>query len=95
MLEEGVTENQRSSCFRLAVHLRKKGLPFDITVAALAEWARKNRPADGRRIITLTEIKAQTSSAYLKEYRGCGCEDPAVAPYCDPSCAVRSSGNEV
>ena len=39
---------------------------------------------------TSTKIKAQIASAYLKEYRGYGCEDPAVAPFCEPyrpSCA--------
>jgi hypothetical protein len=93
--EEGVRENQRVSCFRLAVHLQRLGLPFDIAVAALEEWARKNHPTEDKRIITTTEIKAQASSAYLKKYCGCGCEDPAVAPYCDPLCAVRSSRYEV
>ena len=86
---EGVTENQRVSCFRLAVHLRKVGLPYDLAVAALSEWSRKNRPVDGKRIITHCEIKAQVASAFLKEeYRGCGCEEPAVQQFCEPSCPI-------
>jgi len=88
MFEEGVRENQRVSCFRLAVHLQRLGLPFDITVAALQQWATKNRPQNGNRIITDDEIKAQAASAFMKEYRGNGCEDPAVRPYCDGSCAI-------
>ena len=88
MLEEGVTGNQRVACFRLAVHFRKVGLPYDLAVAALSEWSRKNRPVDGKRIITHCEIKAQVASAFLKEYRGCGCAEPAVQPFCDPSCPI-------
>jgi len=86
---EGVTDNQRVSCFRLAVHLRNVGLPYDVVVAALSEWSRKNRPVDGKRIITHCEIKAQVASAFLKEeYRGCGCEEPAVQQFCESSCPI-------
>ena len=89
MLDEGVTADQRVACFRLAVHLRKAGLPFDITVAALSEWAAKNRPGQGKGTITEREIKAQTASAFLKEYKGCGCEEPIVTAYCSTACPVR------
>lgn len=86
MLEEGVSGNQRVACFRLAVHLRRIGLPSDIVMAALQQWATKNRPRDGKRVITDDEIKAQAAAAFLKEYHGNGCEDPAVSPHCDISC---------
>ncbi len=89
MLAAGVTSNQRSSAFRLACQLRKFGLTEDVTVAALLACARKNRPTDGKRIITPDEIIALTSSAYRRWYRSCGCEDPAVAPFCDANCPVR------
>jgi hypothetical protein len=88
MLAEGVTANQRVACFRLAVHCRKVGLPFDLTVHLLSGWAQKNRPESGKGIITHEEIKGQVSGAYLKEYRGCGCEDPAVEPFCDSACPI-------
>ncbi len=88
MLEEGVTENQRVACFRLAVHLRKVGLPYDLAEATLLEWSRKNRPTDGKGIITPTEVRSQTAGAYLKEYRGCGCEEPVVQQFCEPSCPI-------
>jgi hypothetical protein len=88
MFEEGVSENQRVSCFRLAVHLRRIGLPFDVVVAALQQWATKNRPQQGKRVIARDEIKAQAAAAFLKDYRGSGCEDPAVNAYCDESCRV-------
>jgi len=86
MLDEGVMSYQRVACFRLAVHLRRIGLPFDIVVAALQQWATKNRPQDGKRVITTDEVKAQTAAAFLKGYHGNGCEDPAVSPHCDISC---------
>jgi hypothetical protein len=89
MLAEGVTANQRVSCFRLAVQLKRVGVPCDVTVAALMTWAGKNRPTDGKQIIAESEIREQASSAYNGPYRCCGCEDPAVKPFCDPACPVR------
>ncbi len=88
MLAEGVTEHQRVSCFRLAVQLKRAGLPFDSAVAVLCDWAPRNRPSSGKRIITDAEITAQAACAYDKDYRACGCEDPAVTPHCDPGCTV-------
>jgi len=88
MLSEGVTECQRISCFRLAVNLKKAGLPVDLANVVLNQWAMKNAPQDGKRIITEKEILAQTKSAYTRDYRGCGCEDPIVAQYCDPQCPL-------
>jgi len=90
MLAEGVSVLQRVACFRLAVQLKKAGLPRDIAVAALMAWAAKNHPTDKKRIISDTEVAAQTTSAYVRSYRGCGCGDPAVKPYCDPSCWLRA-----
>ena len=90
MLAQGVAGYQRVACFRLAVHLKKAGLPQDATLACLRAWAGKNRPADGKGIIVDSEIAQQTASAYASSYRGCGCEDPAISPYCDPSCGIRS-----
>jgi len=88
MLANGVTSEQRVSCFRLAVNLRRAGIPSDLTVIMLRAWARKNRPQDGKRIITEVEIRNQVRDAYEKQYRSCGCEDPAVAPYCDTNCPL-------
>jgi len=94
MLEEGVCDNQRVACFRLAVQLRRIGLPADIAAAALQEWATKNRPQNDKRIITIDEIRDQTASAFMKEYRGCGCDDEAVRPFCDASCRIYHSVSE-
>ena len=92
MLTEGVTDNQRVSCFRLAVHLRQTGLPFDLAVATLVSWAQKNKPQPDKRIITEEEVSSQARSAYDKPYRGCGCDEPAISRYCSPDCRLRQSG---
>jgi len=86
MLKEGVSENQRLSCFRLAVHLRRIGLEFDAVVAVLLEWRKKNRPDSGKDRLSGSEVRSQTAYAFQKEYRGYGCGDPAVTPYCEDSC---------
>lgn len=88
ILNEGVKENQRDACFRMAVHLKRTGIPFDVTIATLKFWAQKNRPINGRRIITEAEIVSQTQSAYKKDYRSYGCETAAIIPYCDPICPL-------
>ena len=90
MLAGGVTEFQRVSCFRLAVHLKKAGLSQDLAVAVLCAWAAKNHPEHGKSVITDNEIVRQTASAYVKRYRSCGCDDPAIRPFCDSTCPVRS-----
>lgn len=89
MLADGVTDNQRVACFRLAVNLKRAGLPFDSAVAVLRDWATRNRPAGGKRTIQEDEIIAQAACAYGREYRACGCEDPAVRPFCKTGCWVK------
>ena len=88
MLRDGVTRYQRVACFRLAVHLKRQGLPLDVAVAALKEWSLKNQPAGGKHVITEREIVDQTSCAYSKNYRGYGCQSEAVTPFCDPECPI-------
>lgn len=88
MLREGVTGHQRVACFRLAVALKKAGVPLDLTVVLLLAWALKNRPEKGRRIITEAEIIEQATAAYARPYRGCGCEDAAIRPFCDAACPL-------
>jgi hypothetical protein len=88
MLAEGVSDYQRVRCFRLAVQLKKAGLPEGTTIAGLKAWAAKNRPQGEKRVITEDEILAQVTDAYSRDYRSCGCEDPSVVPYCDPACPL-------
>ena len=89
MLRDGVSQDQRVSCFRLAVHFRRIGLPFDMAVASLKTWALKNRPTNGRGIIRDSEIVSQTMDAYKKSYAGYGCDSEAIKPFCEPSCPVK------
>jgi hypothetical protein len=93
MLIRGVEQEQRVSCFRLAVHFKRLGLPYDVTVAALKVWSLKNRPHQGRRIITEPEIIEQTQYAYTHEYKGYGCESSAVMPFCQKKCPLLSKKN--
>lgn len=91
MLAEGVDENQRVACFRLAIGLKKAGVPLDIAIAGLKAWAAKNQPRAGKGIITPGEIVEQATYAYTKPYRGCGCEESAIQPFCHPQCPLRIS----
>jgi len=89
ILEEGVTFGQRIACFRAAVHLRRIGLPYEVAVAALSQWSKRNKPIEGKRIITLNEIEEQAMWAYRNNYSGYGCQEPVIKAFCDPSCQVR------
>ena len=93
ILAEGVNSYQRLTCFRLAISLKRAGLPFEITIAALKAWSSKNKPQGDKRIITESEITSQTRSAYKNDYRSYGCESPAIAPYCDHQCPIYKNGN--
>jgi hypothetical protein len=88
ILAEGVPAYQRVSCFRLAVHLKRNGIPYDLVVAVLKAWAKKNRPADGRRVITEQEIEYQARCAFNHPYRSFGCEHAAMAAYCHRECPL-------
>jgi hypothetical protein len=89
MLSDGVTQFQRVVCFRLAVQLKKLGIPHDLAIAALKIWASKNQPIDGKGVIREGEVYSQTSYAYKGSYSGYGCESPAIEPFCETSCSVK------
>jgi len=88
MLQNGVSQYQRVSCFRLAVHLKRLGLPYDVAVAALKTWSLKNRPKYGKQVIAEHEIVDQTSYVFNKNYRGYGCNSEAIAPFCHSDCPI-------
>ena len=88
MLQDGVSQFQRVSCFRLAVHLKRLGIPQDITIAVLKVWSQKNRPTHGKQIITNREVIEQTTSAYKNNYQGYGCQSEEVRPFCNHECPV-------
>lgn len=89
ILRDGVPENQRVICFRLAVHMYRLGFPEELTLPMLIAWSKRNRPVNGKRIITNEEIIQQTHCAYKAEYRGYGCNDPMIARYCTESCPLK------
>ncbi len=88
ILDQGVSENQRVACFRLAVHLKRIGLPFDIAMVVLKVWSLKNQPINGKQRITDHEIKSQTQWAYEKEYRGYCCGEPVIKSFCSKDCPL-------
>ena len=88
ILRNGVEFDQRVATFRIAVHLKRIGLPEDCTVAALLEWKRKNKPINNKLTITTREIHEQVEWAYKKVYTGYGCQDSIIQAFCDPKCPV-------
>jgi len=84
---------QRVSAFRLAVSLKKAGLDCGSTLAVLCRWSRRNRPEEGKRVITQDEIYEQVQSAYNRQYMGTGCNDPAVTPFCSRECVLRRNAS--
>jgi len=88
ILKCGVTFDQRIVCFRLALNLKRIGFPQDITLAALMNWRLKNKPINGKRIITKAEVAEQTQWAYLKDYKGYGCEEPVIKSFCESICPL-------
>ena len=93
ILEEGVTFDQRVACFRLAVHLKRVGIPYETAIEILKTWSMKNIPIDNKGIITSEEIESQTKDGYKGKYTGYGCYEPIIKEYCDPQCPVRRSTN--
>jgi hypothetical protein len=88
ILNNGVHFDQRVACFRIAVHLRRVGLPYDAVVATLMSWRVKNRPNEDKRIITPKEIEEQVRWAFKKSYTGYGCRELVIESFCDPECPV-------
>jgi len=103
MLQDGVTKNQRCCCFRLAVHLKRMGIPFDGAVALLKYWAEKNKPEDiNKGVIAEKEIFAQVSDAFRRSYSSYGCDKEEIKPFCQPDCPLnlakinsRLTGNRI
>jgi len=88
ILQDGISKNQRCSCFTLAVHLKRLGIPKDGAVALLKNWAEKNKPEGNKRIITEEEIVEQVSYAYQKSYSSYGCDREEIKLFCQPECPL-------
>ena len=62
-------------------------MPFQATLCVLKDWSFRNRPSGEKSVLAPMEIFAQVKGAYgLREYRGYGCTDPAVKPFCKNTC---------
>ncbi len=95
ILEKGATYNQRIACFRIAVHLRRIGIPFDVAAMILLECSRLNKPVNGKRIITPEEVVSQARDGYKEKYTGYGCNVTVIRDFCDPECPVKNKVNTV
>lgn len=82
---EGVREGCRDVvAFRLAIHLKSRGYCIEQTERFLQEWNEKNQPP-----LPSREVTMKVRSAYLLGYRGYGCEDPLIIPFCDKACPIK------
>jgi len=88
ILLQGVTFDQRVATFRIAVHLKRMGLPYEFAVIILLNWKRKNKPGNGKRIITPEEVEEQVGWAYKKNYTGFGCQEKIIQLFCDTKCPI-------
>ena len=71
--------------FRLAIHLKARGLSSGKAEQTLRRWdARRNRPPLG-----LPTIREKVRSVYLRNYTSYGCEDPLIVPFCREGCPIR------
>ena len=84
----GVQKNQRLIAFRLAIHLKNIGFPYEITINLLKIWAKYNRPTNGKGIITGNEIISQIKYGYKKKYSSYGCGEPETLPFCTKDCRL-------
>ena len=89
MLAEGVTDNQRLSAFYLAIALKQAGIPEPAVEALLCDWRQRNRPREGRSVITDYEVRTQVRCAFGHGYTSHGCTNEAVTPFCSEECAIR------
>jgi hypothetical protein len=88
LLENGVSFDQRVACFRIAVHLKRVGLPHDAVVALLMSWRLKNQPKPPKQILRLEEVREQVGWAFKKDYRGYGCQESVIKTFCDSECPI-------
>ncbi|MCF7807642.1 MAG: hypothetical protein K9N38_03855 [Candidatus Marinimicrobia bacterium] len=93
LLASGTRFNQRIAAFRLAVNLKRIGLPEDLVNTLLLDWRLKNQPNKDKRIITIREIDSQVRCAYQKPYTGIGCEEGVISQYCESSCQIKEKSS--
>lgn len=93
LLTSGTRFNQRIAAFRLAVNLKRLGLPQDLVTSLLLEWRLKNQPNVDKRIITIQEVESQVDWAFQKPYTGIGCEEGVISQYCESSCQIKEKSS--
>jgi hypothetical protein len=93
LLASGTRFNQRIATFRLAVNLKRVGLPQDLITSLLLEWRLKNQPSAGKRIITIQEIESQVNWVFQKPYTGIGCEEGVISQYCESTCHIKEKSS--
>ncbi|MFZ5862433.1 MAG: TOTE conflict system archaeo-eukaryotic primase domain-containing protein [Nitrospirota bacterium] len=83
---QGVTRGCRDVvAFRLAIHLKARGLSQQRAEHILRQWdAKSNQPPLG-----LSTIREKVISVYQRNYTSYGCEDPLIAPFCREGCPIR------
>jgi len=94
LLDVGTNFDQRIASFRLAVNLKRVGIPQDLVEALLLEWRLKNKPSNAKQIITIAEVEAQVNWAFPKNYRGIGCEELVIRQFCQESCPIKLNHNK-
>lgn len=71
--------------FRLAIHLKARGLSREKAEHILRQWdAKRNQPPLG-----LPTIREKVRSVYRRNYMSYGCEDPLILPFCREGCPIR------
>jgi len=82
----GVSQGCRDVvAFRLAVHLKARGLSRERAEHILRRWdAKRNQPPLG-----LSTIREKVRSVYQRNYTSYGCEDPLILPFCREGCPIR------
>jgi replicative DNA helicase len=79
---QGVTSDRNTVGYRIAVHLRQKGMALDVADAAMQAWNRKNNPP-----LDAVEVSEVTRKAF--EYgHDFGCNDPTLDAYCHETCHI-------
>lgn len=83
---QGVTRGCRDVvAFRLAIHLKARGLSQQRSEHVLRQWdAKSNQPPLG-----LSTIREKVRSVYQRNYTSYGCEDPLIVPFCREGCPIR------
>ena len=77
---QGVSAGRRNICaFKLAVFLKERAMPLDLTLGALHAWNQRNDPQ-----LPQWELQAAVRRAYTRDYHGIGCRSADMAAFCAP-----------